>query len=341
MSKTMRQWVMSGFGRSNLALAETKVPEPGPGQILVRVAAVSLNFRDRLVVEQGMGMPLAFPFTPGSDLSGTVAAVGPGVTRFKAGDRVVSTFVTDWLDGELDRLDGPYGPALGAPMPGVLADYVVLSENWAVPAPATLDHHEASTLPVAALTAWFSLVELGHLKAGETVLVQGTGGVALYAVQFAAAHHAEVIVTSSSDEKLARAKALGATHGINRNKTPDWGAEVQRLTRGRGADHLLELAAGDLDQSLQAIRPGGRISAIGVIEDYAFRLPALPLLVKHVVLQGIFVGHRRAFEDMNRAIDRLKIKPVIDKVYGLADLPAALDHLERGPFGKIVIRLAA
>jgi len=341
MSKEMRKWVMSGYGRSNLALAKTAIPQPGQGEILIRVSAVSLNYRDRLVIEQGMGMQLDFPFTPGSDLAGTVEQTGPGVTRFRKGDRVASTFIADWIDGNRrDAMIGIYSPSLGAPLPGVLAEYVVLSEQWAVRMPESLDPLESSTLPVAGLTAWFALVELGHLAANETVVVQGTGGVALFGVQFAAAHGAEVIVTSSSDEKLERVKALGASHGINRRRITDWSAEVQRITGGRGAEHLLEVAAGDLTQSGQAMRPGGRISAIGLIDAAEYRIPALPLLIKHIVVQGISVGHRRAFEDMNRAIDRLRIKPVIDKVYDFASLPAALDHLEHGAFGKVVIRVA-
>jgi NADPH:quinone reductase-like Zn-dependent oxidoreductase len=347
MSKeTMRRWVMSGFGRSNLSLAETAIPQPGPGEVLVRVKAVSLNYRDRLVVENGMGSALDFPFTPGSDLAGEVVATGTGAGRFTTGDRVISNFVTTWQDGELSRIDGPYGPALGSPLPGVLSDYVVLDENWLVAAPSSLDDIEASTLPVAGLTAWFALVELGHLKAGQHVLLQGTGGVSLFGLQIAAAHGAEIIITSSSAGKLARVDELarksgGVVRGIDRSKIHDWGAEALRLTDGRGVDHILELAAGDLTQSLTAIRPGGRISAIGVIDGFDFRLAALPLLVKHIVLQGIFVGHRRALEDLVQAVDQLHIKPVIDKVYDLAELPAALDHLERGPFGKLVMRLAA
>ncbi|HEX9447420.1 MAG TPA: NAD(P)-dependent alcohol dehydrogenase [Dongiaceae bacterium] len=344
MSKeTMRSWVMSGFGRSNLSLAAQAIPQPGPGEVLVKVAAVSLNYRDRLVVENGMGMPLAFPFTPGSDLAGEVVATGPGVHRFASGNRVISNFVPAWLDGELSRIDGPYGPALGAPLPGVLSEYVVMKEDGLITAPASLDAVEASTLPVAGLTAWFALVELGGLKAGQSVLLQGTGGVSLFGLQIAAAHGAEIIITSGNAEKLQRAQALvgkGAImRGIDRSRTPDWGAEAQRLTGGRGVDHLLEVAAGDLTQSLAAMKPGGRISAIGIIDSFEFKLAALPLLVKHVVLQGIFVGHRRALEDLAQAVDHLQLKPVIDRVYDFAELPTALDHLERGPFGKLVLRL--
>jgi NADPH:quinone reductase-like Zn-dependent oxidoreductase len=343
--ETMRAWVMSGLGRCNLSLAQVAVPRPGVHEVLVRVAAVSLNYRDRLVVENGMGMPLSFPFTPGSDLAGEVVALGEGASRFQTGQRVISHFTTGWQDGELSRIDGPYGPALGAPLPGVLSEYVVLPEAWLAAAPETLDDVEASTLPVAGLTAWFALVELGKLKAGESVLLQGTGGVSLFGLQIAAAQGAEAIITSSSAEKLARAQKLVSgsgvrVQGIDRSREQAWGEAAWRLTAGRGVDHLLDVAAGDLTQSLAAIKPGGRISAIGVIDAFDFRLPALPLLVKHVVLQGIFVGHRRALEDLVRAVDRLQLKPVVDQVYDVTELPAALDHLERGPFGKLVLRFS-
>ena len=346
MSKDrMRGWVMTGYGRENLNWTEMPVPEAGLGEVLVKVAAVSLNYRDRLVVENGMGNELAFPFTPGSDLAGEVVATGTGVTRFKAGDRVISHFTTGWQDGELTAIKGKYGLALGAPLMGVLSNYVAIPQDWLVAAPASLNAVEASTLPVAGLTAWFSLVELGHLKAGETVLVQGTGGVALFGAQLAAAHGADVIATSSSAEKLARLqKLLGEGvrfHGIDRQRYPAWGDEAVRITDGRGVDHLLELAAGDLTQSMTALRIGGRLSAIGIIDGYEYHIPAFPLLVKNLTVKGIFVGHRRALQDLVRAVDRLKLKPVIDKVYAASDLPAALDHLQRGPFGKLVVRFPA
>jgi NADPH:quinone reductase-like Zn-dependent oxidoreductase len=224
----------------------------------------------------------------------------------------------------------------------VLSSYVAIPQDWLVAAPESLDAVEASTLPVAGLTAWFSLMELGHLKAGETVLVQGTGGVARFGAQLAAAHGADVIATSSSTDKLTRLqKLLGDNvrfQGIGRQRHAAWGEEAVRLTNGRGVDHLLEMAAGDLSQSMTALKIGGRLSAIGIINGYDYNIPAFPLLVKNLTVKGIFVGHRRALQDLVRAVDRLKLKPIIDKVYDAADLPAALDHLERGPFGKLVVR---
>ncbi|WP_370868958.1 zinc-dependent alcohol dehydrogenase family protein [Ectorhizobium quercum] len=332
---------MTGFGRDNLTLAETPIPSPGPGEVLVRVSAVSLNYRDKLVIENGMGFDLAFPFTPASDMAGTVEAVGDGAGRFRPGDRVISTFSPGWIDGKLaigNARTLPYR-TLGGSHPGVLSDYVSFPEDWFVAAPASLDDGEASTLPCAGLTAWFALVECGRLHAGQTVVVQGTGGVALFGLQIARAHGAEVIVTSGSAAKLDRASALGADHGVDRT-AEDWAEAVWRLTGDRGADQILELAGGaNLGKSLQAVAVGAHIAVIGVLDGFEISGPASPLLLKTPTISGISVGHRRALEDLVRAIDRTGIKPVIDRRYGFAELPAALDHLERGPFGKIVIDL--
>ena len=340
MTETMRRWTMDAIGRERLALGTAPIPEPGTGEILVKVAAVSLNYRDKLVIETGMGLPLAFPFVPASDMAGSVEAVGGGVTRFKAGDRVISNFIPDWIDGVRsgDARTPPYR-TLGGVHPGVLADYIVLPEDWFAPAPASLDDAEASTLPVAGLTAWFALIERGGLRAGQTVLVQGTGGVALFGVQIAKAHGAEVIVTSGSDEKLTRAKTLGATHGINRLQQ-DWVEALYRITDNKGADHILEIAGGaSLGDSIRGVAVHGHISVIGVLEGFEISGPVGPLLLKSPTIQGISVGHRRALEDFGRAIDRIGLKPVIDKRYALSELPAALDHLDRGPFGKVVVEL--
>ena len=340
MGKTMRRWQMSAIGRGNLSLAAVPVPEPKGGEVLVKVGAASLNYRDKLVIETGMGLPLAFPFTPASDLAGTIAATGAGAKRFATGDRVISNFIPDWIDG---RRPGdarvPHYQTLGGFYPGVLADYVCFPEDWLVKAPTRLDDAEASCLPIAALTAWSALIELGALHAGQTVVVQGTGGVALFGLQLAKLHGAEVIVTSSSDDKLARAKALGADHGINYRKE-DWVEAVYRLTQDRGADHVLEIAGGPhLARSLAAVAVQGRISVIGVLEGFEISGPAGPLLLKSPVIQGISVGHRRGLEQLVAAVDHAGLKPVIDHRYGLKDLPAALDHLDRGPFGKVVLTM--
>lgn len=331
----MKRWQTSRLGRETLSLIETPMPQPGPGEILIKVGAVSLNYRDKLTLENGMGMTLDFPFTPGSDLAGTVALLGAGVTRFAVGDRMLSTFWPGWIEG---IATGPRA-ALGGPFPGVLAEYVVLPAADAVHAPRSLGDAAASTLPCAGLTAWFALVETGGLRAGQTVVVQGTGGVALFGLQIARAHGAEAIVVSRSTAKLERVRALGASHGIDRMAVPEWGRLVRDLTGGRGADHVLELAGGDMAQTAEAMAPGGRIALIGLLEGFSFTAPTVPVMLKQVVVQGISVGHRRALEDLVRAVDRIGLAPVIDAEYGFAELPAALDHLDRGPFGKIVVRV--
>lgn len=341
MSETMKRWQLSSFGLSNLECVEVPVPVPGRREVLVRVAAASLNYRDRLVIEGQLLPELpAMPFVPVSDMAGEVIAVGADVSRHKAGDRVMANFWTEWLDGEPPSQMIRHGLSMGGPLPGVLAEYVVLHEDIAVGAPASLTDVEAATLPVAGLTAWFALVEAGGLKAGETVLVHGTGGVALFGLQFANAVGAKVIVTSRSNDKLERAKALGAAGVINTSVTPEWSAAALELTGGRGMDHVLELIGGDnLRQSAAALASGGRIAQIGFLNDLEIRLSAIPMMLKRAIIQGVSVGHRRALDDMNRAIDMWSIKPVIDQTYGFEEAPAAFARLEEGPFGKIVISI--
>ena len=337
--QTTRQWQIDTIGpERHLAIGERRLEPVSGNKVLVRTEAVSLNFRDRLVLESGMGLPLQFPFVPASDMAGVVEAVGPDVSRFKPGDRVISTFSPDWIDGRGlgDARTPPY-KTRGGFYPGVLSQYTVLSEEWYSRAPETLDAAQASTLPCAGLTAWFALIECGGLKAGDKVLVQGTGGVALFGLQIAKVHGAEVFITSGSAEKLGRAAALGADHVINRHEG-DWVEQLYQLTGGYGADHVLEIVGGPhLGQALKAVAINGRISVIGVLEGFEVSGPAGPLLLKAPVVQGISVGHRRALEDLVRAIDQTGLKPVIDKRYAFDEFPEALDHLYRGPFGKVVV----
>lgn len=338
MAEDMRRWEMDGLGRERLALRTVARPQPGPGEILVKVSAVSLNYRDRLVIESGMGLALAFPFTPGSDMAGTVAALGPGVSRFAPGERVISTFAPGWIDGHPagSARTFPYG-GLGGHYPGVLAEYVAFPAEWFVRAPATLDDAGASTLPCAGLTAWFALVERGGLRAGQTVLVEGTGGVALFGLQIARAQGAKVAIVSGSAEKLAQAAALGADITLDRSRE-DWVEALIERTGGHGADHILELVGGaHLARAAQAAAIGGRIYQIGVLDGFEVSAPAGPLMMKNVTIHGVSVGHRRALEDFCAAIDATGLKPVIAGRYRLEDLGAALDHLERGAFGKVVV----
>lgn len=341
MKTTMQQWQLSSYGLGNLKRVETAIPQPGPGEVLVAVQAVSLNYRDKLVVENGMGLSLDWPQVPASDMSGRVVRTGAGVTRFQEGERVIAAFRPEWLDGHASPGSArvPSMRTLGGPLPGVLAEYVCFPESWLVAAPKTLSDIEASTLPVAGLTAWFALVEKGGLCAGQSVLVQGTGGVALFGLQIAKAMGAQVIITSSSDEKLQRAQALGADMLINRQREP-WAEAVYRLTEDKGVDHILELAGGhDLANALTAVAVGGRISQIGVIEGMEMTGDVGMLMRKDAVIQGISVGHRRSLEDFARAVDTIRLKPVIDSCYAFSEAPAAFERLSQGAFGKVVITL--
>lgn len=339
VSHTVSRWEIPSLGLNQLALREVPRRAPGAGEIAVEVEAVSLNYRDAEVADYGMGNALSFPFTPASDMAGRVVAVGEGVTRFAVGDRVISAYIPGWVDGV--PLSWTDAPTQGGPLPGMLAQYLVTPAAWCVRAPRTLDALEASTLPVAALTAWMALVELGNLHAGQTVVVQGTGGVSLFAIQLAAAHGARVIVTSGSDDKIARAIRLGAAAGINRHTDPEWQRTVLEQTGGRGADHILEMVGGDnVERSLQAVAQGGRISVIGLLDSDRLSLPILSLLASRASIVGIAVGPRRALEDLVRTVDLLGIKPVIDATYAFSQVPQAFAHLRRGAFGKIVVRVA-
>jgi len=337
-----RHWAMADFGRENLKLVDGKIPSPAATEILIKVSAVALNYRDYLLVDEGFGfsMPGDQPLVPGSDAAGVVVATGAEVSRFRIGDRVLSTFIPGWIDGlGFGTARNPNDIVLGGSRQGMLAEYVVLDQDWAVRSPEHLSDVEASTLPCAGLTAWTALVERGKLHAGQVVVVQGTGGVALFGLQIAAMHGAEVIVVSGDDEKLARAEALGARHGINRKKE-DWVEVVYRLTDDRGADHILEIVGGaHLARSLEAAAVGGRVSLIGILEGLEISGHFAPLARKRLVVEGIQVGHRKALEDLVRAVDRNGIKPMVAAEYELPALPAALDHLARGPFGKVVVRM--
>jgi len=307
--------------------------------VLVRVNAVSLNYRDKLVVEGLYNRGMSFPVTQVADATGEVVETGKDVTRFKTGERVITQYATRWIDG------APHGDesthTLGNTIQGALAAYVVLDQQALVHAPAYLSDNEAAAVPCAGLTAWYALVEKGQLKSGDTVLVQGTGGVSLFGLQIAAALGARVIVTSSSDEKLARVKALGASHGINYARIPEWEQEALRLTSQKGVDQILDVMGGkSLAQSMTAVKAGGTISVIGIIESFSSEIPLFEMIRKQVVLRGISVGPRRALEEMIRAFEQYQLRPIIDAVYSFDDAMAAYEHLYCGAFGKIVIRVS-
>lgn len=331
--------IAGGFGLDALGVSERTRPEVGPGTVLVRVRAASLNYRD-LMVTMGVYNPrLKLPRVPCSDGAGEVVEVGAGVADVQVGDRVAGTFFQCWPDGELT--DARARSTLGGDLDGTLAEYVLFSRDGFVKLPEHLSFAEGATLPCAALTAWHALVSVGALKAGDTVLVQGTGGVSIFALQLARLMGARVIVTSSSDEKLARALALGASDGINYKAHPKWDERVRELTGGAGVDHVVEVGgAGTLAQSFKAVRRGGSISVIGVLSGAAAEVNPMPVLMRGLKLQGIFVGSRSMFEQMNRALALARLHPVIDSSFPLERTRAAFEHMQAGKhFGKIVIEL--
>ncbi len=330
--------IRDAFGIDALVVSERPDPTPGPGQVVVRTRAVSLNFRDLLVVKGDYNKRLPLPMVPCSDCAGEVAAVGSGATRVKVGDRVAGIFMQTWIEGEVNEAKAK--SAMGGAIDGVLAESVLLHENGLVHIPAHLSFEEGATLPCAAVTAWHALITEGQLKPGDTVVTLGSGGVSLFALQFARLAGARVICTSSSDEKLARLCGLGASDGINYKTTPDWDKRVRELTRV-GADHIVEVGgAGTLPKSLKAVRMGGRISLIGNVAG-AGEVNPLPLLMKNVRMQGIFVGSREMFEAMNRAISAAQTRPVIDRVFPFEEAREAMHYMEHGAhFGKICIRVA-
>jgi NADPH:quinone reductase-like Zn-dependent oxidoreductase len=332
------QRFLDGFGLENLREVEMPDPVPGPGQAVVRIHACSLNFRDLLVAKGAYGRAIRTPLTPLSDGAGVVTQVGEGVTRVKPGDRVCGIFMQRWLEGDPD--DAKAASALGGALDGMLAELVCLDAAGLVCFPDHLSFEEAATLPCAAVTAWNALFHSGPLKAGETVLVQGTGGVSLFALQFARMAGARVIATSSSDAKLERLRALGADEVINYKSTPEWDKPVRAFTNGLGVDHIVEVGgAGTLPLSLRAVRRGGHIALIGVLSG-AGEIDPRPLLVKSIRLHGIYVGSRQMFEEMNRAIALARLKPVIDRVFPFAQVTEAMRYQESGAhFGKIALGL--
>lgn len=334
----MRAWqITREFGINNLALVNRPDPQPDPGRIVVRVRATSLNYRDLITVKHGGLRGLNLPLVPLSDGAGEIVGVGDGVTRVGMGDRVAGIFFQNWLAGGPNAAH--QASALGGALDGMLAEQVVLSEDGVVRIPDYMSYEDAATLPCAAVTAWQSMVSLGNMKAGDTALILGTGGVSVFALQFAVAAGVRSIVTSSSDEKLERASALGATHIINYNATPEWGKRVLALTDGIGVDQVVEVGgAGTLVQSMEATRVGGMIGLIGILAGTDGEVNPIPVLMKSLRLQGVYVGSREMFEDMNAALAANRIKPVIDKVYPFEEVREAFELMESAThFGKIVV----
>lgn len=327
----------AGFGLEKLHLVERPVPEPKRGEILIQVNAASINYRDLAILKGTYKPEFRKPFIPGSDCCGVVAALGPGGTRFAPGDRVIPVYTQGWIDG-LPTPDMRQNRTLGVPLDGVLCEFIVVSAEDAVRAPSNLSDVEAATLPIAALTAWTTLRE-GSVKSGDWVLAMGTGGVALFALQFAKLAGAQVVIISSSDEKLARARELGADAAINYRSNPDWAPLVREATDGRGADIIIE-TAGTLSKSLDAATFGGFVGVIGFISGNITQIDVRKVMGPLLRVQGIAPGSRSNFEAMNRAIMRHDTKPVIDVTFPLDRAAEALSYMERGShFGKIAVSI--
>jgi NADPH:quinone reductase-like Zn-dependent oxidoreductase len=335
----MRIYRFHQFGVENLKLETAEPPQPGPGHVRLDVKALSLNYRDLMVVQGSYNPKLRLPATPISDAAGVISAVGAGVSRVKIGDRVTSHFVAGWIDGPV-RAD--YATTtLGTPGPGLAAEQVVLPAEAVVPIPRGYDFAQAATLPIAALTAWSALHTVPTVTRGTNILTLGTGGVSIFALQLAKQMGATVIITSGSDEKLGWARDLCADHLINYATRPDWDQAVVEITGGAGVDLTVETGgAGTLERSLRATRAGGTIAFLGALTGRKAEINTAPILMKRLHIAGIFVDCRRAFEDMNRFIEAHEIKPVICRRFAFDELPAAFRLMEAGGhFGKIVVEL--
>jgi NADPH:quinone reductase-like Zn-dependent oxidoreductase len=334
----MRAWQISSFGIDSLDFVERPTPTPGPGEVLVGVRAVSFNYRDLMMIKGLYNPKMALPRIPCSDGAGEVVAVGAGVTMWKPGDRVAGIFMQNWLDGPLTAAKSR--GALGGDIDGMLADYIVLQETGLVPIPDHLSFQEAATLPCAAVTAWNALAA-GDLKPGSTVLIQGTGGVSIFALQFAKRRGLRVIGVSSSDEKLERAQGMGLDAGLNYQDDPSWEHWALEETGGEGVDLIVEVGgAGTLGRSLRAIRRGGTISMVGVLTSSADPFPVPLILHKVARVQGIYVGSRQDFLEMNRAISLAQLRPVGEEFHW-TQAREVLERMEEGShFGKLVLTVA-
>jgi NADPH:quinone reductase-like Zn-dependent oxidoreductase len=325
------------FGLDHLVAGERPQPEPGPGETLVRIRAASLNFRDLLVVEGKYNPKMKLPRVPASDGAGEIAAVGAGVSGWKPGDRVVLPFFPAWREGPLTRAKA--ASALGGDVDGVLREFVTISADCLLPIPEHLDFIQAAALPCAAVTAWHGLFVAGALQPGQTVLLQGTGGVSIFGLQLAQTAGVRVIILSSSDAKLERARAMGADETINYKTEPDWEKKVLALTGGEGVDLTLEVGGtGMLSRTLRATRYGSRVSLIGVLSGIAGDVQIGPILHKMLQINGIYVGSRAMFADLNRVLAQHQIEPVIDRIFDFAETPDAFRYFQEGRhFGKVCV----
>ena len=337
----MRVFQIEGdWGFDNLRLSERETPKARRGEILLSMRAASLNSRDLIVPERGYGRATGeLPLIPISDGVGEVIEIGEGVTRVAVGDRVCPTYFQNWTSG--DPTPARFSSALGGPLDGVMADVMCLSEEGVVKVPDYLSDAEAATLPCAALTAWSAIATHGQTKPGDKILIQGTGGVALFAIAFAKLHGAHVTVISSSDEKLERVRKMGVDETINYNDVPDWAKASRPITADRGGfDNIIELGgAATLPLSLKAVRPGGTLSMIGVLSGLMIEASLGLIVARQVRLQGVTVGHRDGIEAMIAAMTQHEIRPILGESFAFENLKQAMDHLRSGGhFGKTTIR---
>lgn len=340
MGVYMKAWILHDFGIKNLKLECVEKPSPKNGELLIKVGAASFNFRDKAIID-GFYEPHRIPknLIPVSDAAGVVVAVGDGGSKFKIGDRVTTHLYSNWIDGSPKHNELDY--CFGMPLPGGLAEYMIIHESAAVAVPDYLTDEEASTLPVAALTAWYALSDFGNIKSNDTVLVQGTGGVAMFAVQFASALGAKVIVTSSNDQNIRKAIKFGASMGINYRLNPAWEEIALELTEGKGVDLTIELAGGDgINQTAMATKVGGKIAQIGFLDGQVSQLHLMPIILRQLTIRGFAVAPRLAYEEMNKFLMVNKIHPVIDKIYSFDQVEDAYNHLTKGAFGKVVIKIS-
>ncbi|HEX8734826.1 MAG TPA: NAD(P)-dependent alcohol dehydrogenase [Pyrinomonadaceae bacterium] len=336
----MKAYEIQQFGVENLALVEREKPQIEANEVLVKFHAASLNYRDLMMVQGTYNPKLKLPLIPFSDGAGEVVEVGEAVTKWQIGDKVCPIFMQGWIDGDIEFKKAR--TTLGGDLDGCLREFGAFNENGLVRFPDHLSYEEAATLPCAGLTAYHALFVSGCLKAGETVLLQGTGGVSIFALQFASVYGSRTIITSSSDEKLQRAKDVGADDLINYRETPDWDTAVLDLTEKRGVDHVIEVGgAGTIQKSLKAVRMGGHIALIGALSGGGGEISPVSVFMKSVKLHGIFVGSRQMFEHMNQLLCfHNHLKPVIDKVFAFDEAKDALKYMESGShFGKIVVKI--
>jgi NADPH:quinone reductase-like Zn-dependent oxidoreductase len=331
--------IVATTGFDGLRLADRPTPKPGPRQVVVRMRAASFNWRDMMILKGGYMRGIPLPRIPLSDGAGEIVEVGSDVTRVKVGDRVCGTFFQTWLGGPI--FAEAQDAALGGTAEGVLSEYALLEGDGVIRFPEHLSFAEAATLPCAALTAWHGLFEAGGLRAGDTALLLGTGGVSVFGLQFARMAGANAIITSSSDEKLERAKALGATGTVNYAKNAKWPEAVRELTGGRGADNTLDVVGGESSRcALEALRVGGHVAIIGARSGVAGDLDRRFVLQKGLRVSGINIGSRAMFEAMNRAIAAAKLKPVVDKTFPIDDAINAYKDFAAGRhFGKVVVTI--